>query len=60
MSAALRINNNKRKPARLSKSLELDVQDSRNSSPKSAEDLREAQIAKCTTQKNEQRNQSSL
>jgi hypothetical protein len=36
MSAALRNINNKRKPAKLSKSSESDVQDSRNSSPKSA------------------------
>ena len=36
MSAALRISNNKRKPSKLSKSSESDVQDSRNSSSKSA------------------------
>jgi hypothetical protein len=36
MSAALRILNNKRKSAKLSKSSDSDVEDSRNSSPKSA------------------------
>jgi hypothetical protein len=36
MSAALRITNNKRKPSKLSKSSESDVQDSRISSSKSA------------------------
>ena len=36
MSAALRIINNKRKPARVSKSAESDVQDSRSSSSKNA------------------------
>jgi hypothetical protein len=36
MSAALRILNNKRKSAKLSKSSESDVKDTRNSSPKSA------------------------